>query len=385
MASEETPDDSGERKVVELVSEVEWTVDDGSGGGPVPGHIWIDVHPNQPWVLCSFHLKPTSLEVWRYVNGTRVASWLVPDGRRIFGAKFIPSNNWIVGRRRRSGFVIYKIQGSNLCPLIVLRHALRRRCGLLQFAVHPRLPYILTSFDELAVLWEWKWNWYCECNLYRREWASITFERTSNRFESRKKDKRIHALAFHPTDPNIFATASGGVIDLWDITTRSPMQTIKMMYPNCDNPVYGLDFCSRPGTSYLLSCHDIVSPRENGSLAIWDLENGGAVCSYPTHKFSDDLSHLRTAFFHPSLPYIFTVAFDDIKIWDESNDRLLSCYSFGLRRNGLRGLAPCKTSNHAIAFRGKGKFTLSVVTKTGEDPSQSMTQMTSVTAERRRT
>ncbi|GBG90579.1 hypothetical protein CBR_g50922 [Chara braunii] len=143
------------------------------------------------------------LELWNYEDGTRVASWQIREEGSLCDVKFIPQTDWIVitsgsdealvydVQTSGSDALFYEVQGSNL-------HLIKRmmveypsldeqyNSPAVQIAVHSSLPYILTSFGRLVVLWDWA-----------EDWETITFK-------GRNKDGPCAtAVAFHPTDSNI--------------------------------------------------------------------------------------------------------------------------------------------------------------------------------------
>ncbi|GBG70780.1 hypothetical protein CBR_g8078 [Chara braunii] len=343
------------QKDVQLVPELEWTLFDDSEKADSDGtFISIDVHPHQPWVLC--RPKENYLEVWNYEDGTRVTSWMLPSLHDFIAAKFIAQKNWIATWRCERACV-YETQASNLHCIKALEHP---GSGYLwEIAAHPTLPYILVSAAKFVVLWNWQKNW-----------DKVTFEGHAD---------RVQALTFHPTDSNIFASASGdGTIKVWDIRNRWCVQTLRGY---CDTAkIFKLDFCSRPEKPLILSCNDTGLLIDYETLVLWDVKKEVALGKLRM----DDFQGLGTDFFHPHLPYILGVSGDDlIRVWDESNHRLVASYDGGL---GFRVecVAPCRNSNSVIAFSGKKFVVLKIATKGRNEESKAKMQMASFSAKRPR-
>ncbi|GBG90574.1 hypothetical protein CBR_g50917 [Chara braunii] len=362
---------SGGEEEVQLVSQFEWSLLSSSDGSDRDRDsskvkcLWIDVHPNKPWVLCSPSAIAKSLEVWDYEHGRRVASWMIPKLHWVYSGKFVvQKEDWILARGGAKAFV-FKIHTLSLECIKVLEHP--GRTYMWQMAVHPTAPYILTSFDKLIVLWVWT---------QETLWEKTTIECYV---------RSIEELRFHPTDSNIFASASSnGEIGVWNIRNRSCVQAIMIDIRHYHRLLSGLDFCSRADTirPLMLSCHDRFSDGEDGTIVIWDYKKGVALVELRM----SDYRGLRSAFFHPHLPYVLGVSRDGIiKVWKESNFDLMSSY-YGGQRFYVQGMAPCRRSNHVIAFNDKGKFfVLQTVTKGRHEERSDRMQTTAVSPERPQT
>ncbi|GBG70779.1 hypothetical protein CBR_g8077 [Chara braunii] len=322
---------------VQLVSEFQVSKSDKSKDDSSVHFKSIDVHPRQPWVLCRSQRTENTLEVWSYKDGTRVASWVIPDWDRGFSsdAKFIAQKGWIVANFR-SKSCVYELQGSNLHCVQVLEHV--SIVGMLfvhEIAIHPNAPYILVLFGTHIVLWDWS-----------KDWEKITIE------PCRNGPLSADVVMFNPTDLNTFTIAYRcGPIDIWDIGTRSCIRRLQTVLGVSGQALVGVDFCSRPEKSLMLSCHCPFQARENDTIVVWDYKKGVEVT-----KLRVGRDGLRTAFFHPHLPYILGASCDGhIRVWDESNYRLVASYR-GMMQLELRGMTPCKDSNHVLLFDREGLF-----------------------------
>ncbi|GBG86980.1 hypothetical protein CBR_g44434 [Chara braunii] len=326
----------GERGV-QLIPKFEWTASESPDGGCSRSTLWIDVHPVHPWLL--FSPDGQSLQVWNYEQGTRVASWLINEGYDILTAKFVVQKDWIVVRSFKSFFVYEILPGSGPGLRCVSVMEAPRGSYVHRLAVHLTLSYLLTSFEEVVVLWDWD-----------RNWEKITFEGHS---------KMVNVVKFHPSDPRIFASAShDGTIKIWDIYRRCVIQTL-------EDPdirwIYSLEFCGKPQKPFLISFHDSIScsGRDSLNLWVWDYRRGQRVAKLEGHNYT-----VKTAFFHPDLPYIFSASYGgEIRIWSDLNYQLVSSYACGLGEH-FASVVACRHST-VLVFGGKGKFLLLDVSPRG--------------------
>ncbi|GBG75440.1 hypothetical protein CBR_g20070 [Chara braunii] len=357
---------------IKLLPRSEWTLFNSPDGDVKVGRVSVSLHPYHPWVLCTLERRRTrpveeenenptpsprrwSIEVWNYVSATLVAFAVIPRVFRIADARFIAQKGWIAvqcSNPRKD--IVYEIQGSSLQCLTVVEHPCR--FDVWEIAVHPRLSYLLTSRNKVVILWDGE-----------NEWEQIPFKGHS---------QEIRSLMFHPRDHNVFASGSwDGTIKIWGISERACLRTIRVYRGLA---IWVMDFCSRAGKSLLLSCDEPES-RERGSVFVWDYNTGRCLVKMLTDGFQ--------AFFHPTLPYIFSATRDgEIQIWSESNCKYLSSFWcdmgdpdawFG---RGLEWIGACKHSNHIIALGGKGTiYVLEVVS--GKNDREEDVQRTSLCAE----
>ncbi|GBG90563.1 hypothetical protein CBR_g50906 [Chara braunii] len=120
--------------------------------GGSPYHLRFDVHPIKLWIITATQCN--SVHVWNYEDGTRVASWVIPDVTNADGVAFIAQKDWILVRRWKR-FEVCETQGSNLRCIKVLTTESDDKLSF-QMAIHPTLPCLLASFEgkELQVATE---------------------------------------------------------------------------------------------------------------------------------------------------------------------------------------------------------------------------------------
>ncbi|GBG91552.1 hypothetical protein CBR_g52586 [Chara braunii] len=296
--------------------------------------LWINLHPREPWLIFTPDRK-SLLQVWNYEDGKQVASWVVPGGvDDVREAGFIPQReNWIVVRRWTI-YEVYECQGSNLRRLTQLQFDDIFTHGM---AVHQSLPCLLAGFcHKDFFLWCW-----------RGKWEKIKFE---------GHDIHTTELVFHPTETQIFASASSdNTITVWNLEKRSIIQT---MSDDGKAGIRGMGFCGRGEKSLLITSHWV-----DENVRVWDYKKGTCIWQWKAHD-----KEIRASFFHPHLPYIMTAAEDgEIRVWSESSYQQVS--SFSCKRDDdawvLTNMIPSKISNKLI-LAGHGEFRVMEV-GTGEE------------------
>ncbi|GBG86075.1 hypothetical protein CBR_g40977 [Chara braunii] len=236
-------------------------------------------------------------------------------------------------------------------------------------AVHHSLPCLLAGFANKDVfLFYWG-----------RKWEKIKLQGHST---------AIRAVAFHPTESQIFATASDDdIIKVWNLEERSVVRTLKVAegvrtlkvaegsdlnigacrrgglislvsplesdkkykmpvdWDRILSPVFCtriMGFCPRVGKSLLIAFH-------KETIQVWDYKEGVCMAKWEAHD-----TPTRSAFFHPRLPYIFTVAKEGkIRIWSETSYRQVASYFFGYA--DISSMIPCGTCNKLV-LGGRGMF-----------------------------
>jgi len=130
------------------------------------------------------------------------------------------------------------------------------------------------------------------------------------KFES--KSPRVKGLAFHPTRPYILASLHNGVIQLFDYSAGSLVQT----YEDHDGPVRGIDFH--------MSQNIFVSGGDDYKVKVWRLQRGGGG-SRPMFNLLGHLDYIRTTKFHHEYPYIISASDDQtIRIWNWQSRQSIS-------------------------------------------------------------
>ncbi|GBG76055.1 hypothetical protein CBR_g21295 [Chara braunii] len=288
----------------------------------------VDGHPHWPWVL--FAAGKNLVQVWNYEDGTRLASWLVPDCSQIPTVKFIPQEGWILVQRDNKGFEVFEFRGWKLRLVKSIDGG--GYVSSEQVAVHPALSYLLTVCNKKrVVVWDWG-----------REWKATDFEHHS---------ETVGVVAFRndPLEWYTFASASAdGRIKVCDFRWNDVKQTIEH---TCIPSVCRMSFCDYSQRSLLITGDDKCCVR------IWDYKAGVCVAELTGHK-----RWVTSAFSHPYAPYIFSACWDgQIMVWSKSNYRRVLSYSSELE--GVISMAPCRDSQRVVVG-GRGGF---MVLELGEE------------------
>ncbi|GBG70834.1 hypothetical protein CBR_g8134 [Chara braunii] len=284
----------------------------------------INLHPREPWLIFTPDRK-SLLQVWNYEDGKQVASWVVP-GRvnDVREAGFIPQReNWIAVRRWTI-YEVYECQGSNLRRLTRLQTETGDSHYTWKMAVHQSLPCLLAGFiHKDFFLWHW----------------SGKLEKA--KFEGHNAD--VSALVFHPTEEQIFASASeDNVIKVWNLEKRSIIQTLS---DDGKRRIYRMGFCGGGERSLLITSH-----KGDQNVRVWDYKKGSCIARWKAHD------KCRASLFHPHLPYIMTAAVDgEIRVWSESSYQQVSSLSIECHKDGILSMLPSKIYSKLIVA-GRGEF-----------------------------
>ncbi|GBG70814.1 hypothetical protein CBR_g8114 [Chara braunii] len=299
--------------------------------------LWINLHPCEPWLIFSPHYK-SLLQVWNYEDGKQVASWVVPDVYGVCEAGFIPQTEWIVVRRDKI-YEVYEWQGSNLRLLTQLQTETGDSYTLIM-AVHRSLPCFLAGFQYKELfLWHWSGKW----------------EKT--KFEGHNAN--VSALVFHPTEAQIFASASfDNIINIWDLGKRSIIKTLR---DDGEGGICRMGLCRGGEKSHLITSH-VGDPN----VRVWDYRQGTCIAQWKAHNYD----YNTASFYHPHLPYIFTAAADGkIRVWSESSYQQVSSFSCECvewDKYGILNMIPSGISNKLI-LTGQGEFRVVEVQVREED------------------
>ncbi|GBG70363.1 hypothetical protein CBR_g6491 [Chara braunii] len=269
-------------------------------GGMGKDSSFIDMHRNKPWLL--FVKGQSSLEVWNHEDGTRIAKWKVNKYGNLVSGRFFPKDDWILVMCEQS-WVVYQYEaiGSNFSKAFLDKGD---SSLLVDIAVHPFLPYLLMCanhrYDNVKLL-----NW----EFTPPKTLSLDYTVLAGHVSGARM------AAFHPQKSHIFASLSvAGEIMVWKIGREEPTQTIEG-HPQIRN----FQFCNNVHQSHL------VTGGSGGYLRIWDYTTGACVANLTRNAGT---VAIRSAFFHPRFPYIFSAGSDGIvRVWNELNYTPLLSYS----------------------------------------------------------
>ncbi|CAH8358262.1 unnamed protein product [Eruca vesicaria subsp. sativa] len=152
-------------------------------------------------------------------------------------------------------------------------------------AVHPTLPYVLSSSDDMLIkLWDWENGWAC----------TQIFEGHSH---------YVMQVVFNPKDTNTFASASlDRSIKIWNLGSPDPNFTLDAHQKG-------------------VNCVDYFT-------GVWDYQTKSCVQTLEGHTHN-----VSAVCFHPELPIILTGSEDGtVRIWHATTYRLENTLNYALER-----------------------------------------------------
>ena len=211
-------------------------------------------------------------------------------------ARFIASKQWLV-----TGSDDMQIRVYNYNTMERLRSFEAHTDYIRSLAVHPTLPYLLSSSDDMLIkLWDWERGWEC---------ISV--------FEGHTH--YVMQVEFNPKDANTFASASlDRSVKVWGLNSQQPHFTLEghERGVNCIGYFRGGD---RP---YL------VSGADDHTVKIWDYQTKACVATLEGHT-----SNVSAVCFHPELPIIVSGSEDGtVRIWHAATYRLENTLNYGMER-----------------------------------------------------
>eukprot|EP01106_Pelomyxa_sp_JSP_P004712 TRINITY_DN174_c0_g1_i6.p1 TRINITY_DN174_c0_g1~~TRINITY_DN174_c0_g1_i6.p1 ORF type:complete len:187 (+),score=66.60 TRINITY_DN174_c0_g1_i6:259-819(+) len=168
-------------------------------------------------------------------------------------------------------------------------------------AVHPSLPYLLSSSDDMSIkLWDWDKNWH----------NVMVFEGHTH---------YVMQVAFNPKDPNTFASASlDKTIKIWQLNSANPNFTLE----GHEKGVNCVDYIVDGDKPYL------VSGADDKLVKVWDYQNKTCVSTLEGHT-----GNVSSVCYHPELPLLLSASEDgSICMWATPTHRPDKVLSYSLGR-----------------------------------------------------
>ncbi|KAJ9063260.1 Coatomer subunit beta' [Entomophthora muscae] len=168
-------------------------------------------------------------------------------------------------------------------------------------AVHPTLPLILTSSDDLKIkCWDWEKGWKC-----------------LQVFEGHTQ--YVMQVTFNPKDTNTFASCSlDKTVKVWNLGSSTPNYTLE----GHKNGVNCVDYYTGADKPYL------ISGADDKTAKIWDYTTKACVQTLTGH-----LNNVTFVAFLPDNPYVVTGSEDGwVKVWQQNTYRLAASSNFSLER-----------------------------------------------------
>jgi len=271
----------------------------------------IDIHPTEPWVLVSFWRG--RVLIYNYQTEELVREWEIfandpqPSGQKkvmynpaaVRTAKFIPSKKWVI-----CGADDYKLRVFSYVTGEEIKKWEAHLDYIRVISVHPaesQVSYALTCSDDQSIkLWDWEQDWKC-----------IQIFMGHQHY--------VMSVAFHPHDPNVFASCSlDQQIKVWSLTSEHASFTLT----GHEKGLNSIAWSPHSDKNYLISCADDMTAK------IWDTDKQQCVQTLTGHT-----RWVTSAMYHPRLPIIITAAEDcSVRLYDANNYTFLKSYGLGLER-----------------------------------------------------
>ncbi|CAL9104963.1 unnamed protein product [Musa textilis] len=211
-------------------------------------------------------------------------------------AKFIARKQWVVAGADDMFIRVYNYNTMDKVRVFEA-HTDYIRC----VAVHPTLPYVLSSSDDMLIkLWDWEKGWIC----------TQIFEGHSH---------YVMQVTFNPKDTNTFASASlDRTVKIWNLASPDPNFTLDAHSKgvNC------VDYFTGGDRPYLITGSDDQTAK------IWDYQTKSYIQTLEGHTHN-----VSAVCFHPELPIIITGSEDGtLRIWHATTYRLENALNYGLER-----------------------------------------------------
>lgn len=294
----------------------------------------LDFHPTQPWLLSTLYTG--KVEIWNYESKKLVRSIDVTD-LPVRAGRFIARQNWCI-----LGCDDFKVRIYNYNTGEKVHEFEAHPDYLRCIAVHPTLPYVLTSSDDgLVKLWNWEDSWALK-----------------QEFEAH--DSIVMSVAINPKDPSVFATASlDRTVKIWTIGKSDPNLTILAHETEGVNYVEYYPHQDKP---YLITCSD------DCTIKIWDYQTKSCVSTMIGHDYN-----VSFATFHPTLPIIISGGEDSsVKIWSSITYQLETSMRLNMERCWAVATHPDGTAKNIVAVGCDSGF--AVLSMGNNDPIYSMDQ-----------
>jgi coatomer subunit beta' len=234
--------------------------------------------------------------IWDYAQGTMIKSFEVCT-LPVRCAKFISRKQWIV---TGSDDMQMRVYNFNTMEKVAAWEAHTDYIRFLE--VHPTLPYVLSSSDDMTVkLWDWERGWDC-CQVFEGHHAHY-----------------VMMVRFNPKDTNTFASASlDRTIKVWGLGASTPHFSLE----GHEKGVNCLDYYPGGDKPYLMSGADDQTVR------IWDYQTKTCVQTLAGH-----LGNVSAVLFHPRLPILVSGSEDGtVRLWHATTYRAESTLNYGMER-----------------------------------------------------
>lgn len=281
----------------------------------------VDFHSSLPWLLVA--LYSGHLVIYNWDEQSTVRTIEASPNTAIRCARFIDRKQWVV-----CGSDDMCLRVFNYNSLEKVKHFEAHVDFIRYIAVHPTLPLLLTTSDDMSVrCWDWSRNWL----------RVASFE------------GHIHYVMmaqWHPTDPHLFASASlDRTIKVWAVSSSA------LGKGGATGTVVTKPHISLTGHDAGVSCLAyscsgekpyIVSGGEDSTVRVWDYQTKHCVSTLLGHNGT-----VLSVMMHPSLPLIISGGDDgSVILWHAGTFRKELVLNYNMGR--VWGLA-CDLASNVVA------------------------------------
>jgi len=273
----------------------------------------VDIHPSEPWLLAALYSGKVLMMDTN--TSATIKSFDICE-LPVRSAKFIARKQWFMTASDDMQLRVY-----NYNTMEKVKAWERAHDDYIRYIeVHPTLPYVLTSSDDLTIkLWDWEKNWDC-----------------TNVFEGH--GHYVMMIKINPKDTNTFASASlDRTVKVWGLTNSDGGANFSLeghergcncvdYYPGGDKPY-------------------LISGADDTQIRIWDYQTKSCVQVLEGHS-----NNVSAVCFHPRLPLIVSASEDGtVRLWHSTTYRAETTLNYGMER--AWALASTPDSNKlAIGF-----------------------------------
>ena len=271
----------------------------------------VDIHPTEPWLLAALYSgKVLILDT----NTSATVKTFDVSELPVRSAKFIARKQWFMTASDDMQLRVY-----NYNTMEKVKAWERAHDDYIRFIeVHPTLPYVLTSSDDMTIkLWDWDHGWDC----------TQVFEGHSH---------YVMMVRMNPKDSSSFASASlDRTVKVWSLSKEGANFTLDGHERGCNC----VDYYAGGDKPYL------VSGADDATIRIWDYQTKSCVQVLEGHS-----NNVSAVCFHPRLPLVVSASEDGtVRLWHSTTYRAETTLNYSMERAWALASAP-ESNKLAIGF-----------------------------------
>jgi coatomer subunit beta' len=249
----------------------------------------VEFHSTEPWILLAQYSGDVA--IWNVDKEKQPGIQISVSELPVRVAKFIERKAWIVTASDDMHIRVFTYHGKNLHDFEAHDDYIR------SIELHPTLPYIFTSSDDMLIkVWDMEYNFNCV-----------------NTLEGH--NHYVMQVKVNPKNTTTFASASlDRTVKVWDIQAARRGQEEEALQFTLDEHEKGVNAIDyhRGDKPFLISGSD------DGTARVWNYETQALVCCIPAHKHN-----VTAVLFHPISPFIVSASEDGTCfLWNSQTYRM---------------------------------------------------------------